>query len=99
MECIRVLKNNYYPSMRWSDRHTKNPGNRDLKSRIYSFLSSISGNDIESMIQSVLSKNELDRMQAKHISALKKISDSVNNKEVVKEKKTLFYTTTLHRWI
>ena len=88
MDGIRILNNNYNPSIVWSNRARENQYFRELKQRIKRFLLSVSGNDLVAMLNDVLDVNEISNLKITkmHIEALRQISTAVNNKDVVKSK-------------
>jgi hypothetical protein len=87
-EIIRILNNNYEPSIRWSNRCPASSYQTSLKEKIKRFLLALSGNDLISMLNDVLDKNEVALLKyAKmHIDALRNMSQAINNTQLVKPK-------------
>lgn len=85
MEVVRILSNNFFQAMKWSDR------NRifiyDLKDKIRNYLNSLSGNDIVSMLNDILDVSEKEELSIKYIDALKNMSKAVNDVSIVSQKK------------
>ena len=75
MNVSRVLLNAYNIAMRWSNRPKTNGGYFSiLKQRIRSFLLSLSGNDLTSMLCDVLTKSEITILGNRYVQALRDIS-------------------------
>ena len=63
----------------WSERNKKAGYYKKFKNRMRRFLINLSGNDLTSMLFSILNKNEKEVLHQKYIKALKGISVAVNH--------------------
>lgn len=68
----RLSHENVQPFKKWSLRHEKST---QIRKEIRELLIVLSGNDLISMISSILTKEEIESLNLKHVECLKKLSD------------------------
>ncbi len=87
MDVTRTLLNDYNEASRWDARSKTSGCFRILRQRVRRFLASLSGNNIISMLDDVLTHTEKQNLSLKYIQALRGLSTAVNNTQIVKQKK------------
>jgi hypothetical protein len=92
-EILRILNNNYQPSIRWSNRCPTSSYQKNLKEKIKRFLLALSGNDLISMLNDVLVNEEVAMLKyaQMHMESLRNISQAVNSTKIVKPKSKHYF--------
>jgi hypothetical protein len=84
MEVTRIVKQNYTKASKWTVRSKTSGSFYRLKKHIRNFLEHLSGGEIVEMMKDVLEIHEIKQLDAKAVSALKSISQAVNNRNITK---------------
>ncbi len=86
MQITRVLNKQFVPGKNWSNRNKTCSKFKILIHKIRNFLETLSGFDMLSMLQDILSAEERFSLSLKYVHVLKGIAKTVNRRVEVKQK-------------
>jgi hypothetical protein len=83
MEITKILNINYAAATKWSSRNKTCGHSKQLRKKLERFLTRISGNDLNAMFHDIFKSQDFN---PKYKESLRKMSQAINNKTIVKPK-------------